>query len=134
MTTGFSSHFFSSPKPYYKSWKNMCGGSKWPGVWRSQLAEVMTGKSILKKVWSEPKRGSQDSSQCGGGCPQVTDYVDELTKEVHSGRCRVSEKSVCHKQSWTTSSETSGPSEAGGPASTTQGLHTGLHGLVMRNA
>lgn len=35
----------------------MCGGSKWPGVWRSQLAEVMTGKSILKKVWSEPKRG-----------------------------------------------------------------------------
>lgn len=112
----------------------MCGGSKWPGVWRSQLAEVMTGKSILKKVWSEPKRGSQDSSQCGGGCPQVTDYVDELTKEVHSGRCRVSEKSVCHKQSWTTSSETSGPSEAGGPASTTQGPHTGLHSLVMLNA
>lgn len=90
---------FSSPppprKPYYKFWKNMCGSSKWPGVWRSQLAEgswSWQGKAFWKKVWSETKRGHRTVPSAGEGLSiGHRFYVDQLTKDVHIWGCTVSE-------------------------------------------
>lgn len=90
--------FFLPPpprKPYYKFWKNMCGSSKWPGVWRSQLAEgswSWQGKAFWKKVWSETKRGHRTVPSAGEGLSiGHRFYVDQLTKDVHIWGCTVSE-------------------------------------------
>lgn len=49
---------------------------------RGQL--IMTGESILKKVWSETKRGHRTVPSAGEGLSiGHRFYVDQLTKDVH---------------------------------------------------